>query len=100
MPGEQQSGACYRFGAVEVDAAAYVLRRDGRRIGVQPKVFELLVSLIERRGQLVTHAELLAELWPGRRAHRSMLTWAMCHVREAIGQRQGEAEPIETVTRR
>ncbi len=57
---------CERFGRVVVDPAARVVRRDGRAVPVSPKMLDLLLMLIRRRGAAVSRAQLLAEVWGGR----------------------------------
>jgi TolB-like protein/DNA-binding winged helix-turn-helix (wHTH) protein/tetratricopeptide (TPR) repeat protein len=53
----------YRFGPYELDPAAYELRRDGRRVRLERRPLDLLLLLVERHGQLVTHAEIARRLW-------------------------------------
>ena len=62
MPTPDQSPQL-RFGDFELDPAAFELRRDGRvvRLGRQP--MDLLLLLVERRGQLVSRAEIIDRLW-------------------------------------
>ena len=62
MPTPDQSPTL-RFGDFELDPAAFELRRDGRvvRLGRQP--MDVLLLLIERRGQLVSRAEIIDRLW-------------------------------------
>ena len=43
----------YRFGEFELDGDAYTLRRDGRELPLQPKVFDLL-RLLLKQGHSVT----------------------------------------------
>jgi TolB-like protein/DNA-binding winged helix-turn-helix (wHTH) protein/Tfp pilus assembly protein PilF len=52
-----------RFGDFTLDVAAYQLRRDGRPIKLGRQPMELLLLLVERRGQLVTRADIVARLW-------------------------------------
>jgi len=47
----------------ELDLARYELRRDGRVERLEKLPMELLILLAERRGQLVTRAEILERLW-------------------------------------
>ena len=53
----------YRFGAFALDTAAYELRRNGRVIRLARQPMEVLILLVERRGTLVTRAELAERLW-------------------------------------
>ncbi len=52
------------FGEFELDLAAGELRRNSRRIKLQPQPFKLLVLLARRAGTLVTRDEIRSELWP------------------------------------
>jgi DNA-binding winged helix-turn-helix (wHTH) protein len=42
----------------------YELRRGGTRIPLRPKVFQVLVYLIEQRDRVVSREEVLAQVWP------------------------------------
>lgn len=53
-----------RFGDFELDRDARELRLNGREIPLQPRVFDLLVYLIEHQDRVVGKAELLEALWP------------------------------------
>src|SRR5256885_1536446 len=53
----------YCFGAYELDRAGE-LRKFGTRIRLQNKPFLLLLSLVERPGEIVTRSELQKRLWP------------------------------------
>src|SRR4051812_11040887 len=57
------SRPAFRFGEFALDITAYQLRRDGRpgKLGRQP--MDLLILLVERHGQLVTRADIVARLW-------------------------------------
>ena len=52
------------FGEFELDVAAGELRRNSRRVKLQPQPFKLLVLLVKRAGVLVTREEIRSELWP------------------------------------
>jgi DNA-binding winged helix-turn-helix (wHTH) protein len=52
------------FGEFELDLAAGELRRNGRRLKLQPQPFKLLVLLAKRAGALVSRDEIRGELWP------------------------------------
>ena len=48
---------------LEVDLAAHVVRRDGEEIHLTPTEFALLRTLVRNRGRLLTHRDLLVEVW-------------------------------------
>jgi TolB-like protein len=52
-----------KFGDYELDAASYELSRRGRQIKLERIPMELLLLLLERRGQLVTRDEIVEKLW-------------------------------------
>lgn len=54
----------FRFADFELDTAAGALRRGVQTLPVTPKIYTLLLALVERPGELVTKEELMARLWP------------------------------------
>jgi TolB-like protein/DNA-binding winged helix-turn-helix (wHTH) protein/Flp pilus assembly protein TadD len=52
-----------RFREFELDVAAYELRRRGRPVRLERRPMDLLILLVERRGLLVTRAEIVDRLW-------------------------------------
>ena len=48
---------------IEIDLAARRVRRDGEEIHLTPTEFELLRALAVNRGRLMTHRNLLVEVW-------------------------------------
>jgi TolB-like protein len=54
---------CLRFGDFQLDIAGYELRCHGRPVRLERQPMDLLVLLVERRGQLVLRPEIVARLW-------------------------------------
>jgi TolB-like protein/DNA-binding winged helix-turn-helix (wHTH) protein/Flp pilus assembly protein TadD len=52
-----------RFGLFELDLQARQLRRDGNKIRLAQKPFQLLMVLLERPGEVFTREELRQRLW-------------------------------------
>jgi len=52
-----------RFEDFELDTRAYQVRRSGRTLKLERIPMEVLLLLVERRGQLVTREEIIAKLW-------------------------------------
>jgi len=48
---------------LEVDLVARTVRRDGEEVHLTPTEFELLRTLAQNRGRLMTHRTLLVEVW-------------------------------------
>ncbi len=61
--GAPAAGAVQRFGDVEVDPDARVVRRRGVEVPLGPKEFDLLAALLRRAGAVASRAALLGEVW-------------------------------------
>src|SRR5215211_4399906 len=57
------SARVFRFEDFVLDASAYALSRQGRRVKVERRPMDLLMLLLDRRGQLVTRDEIVERLW-------------------------------------
>jgi DNA-binding response OmpR family regulator len=51
------------FGDVQVDPGTHTVRRGGESITLRPKEYDLLIALLQRKGQVASRAELLEEVW-------------------------------------
>jgi TolB-like protein/DNA-binding winged helix-turn-helix (wHTH) protein/Flp pilus assembly protein TadD len=84
---------------VELDLARYELRRGGRVERLEKLPMELLILLAERRGQLVTRAEILERLW-GKDVFvdaDAAINTAVRKVRRALGDDPDTPRFLETV---
>jgi DNA-binding response OmpR family regulator len=52
-----------RFGSIEVDRSARVVRRDGSPIALAPREFDLLLALIDAGGAALSRAALMDRVW-------------------------------------
>ncbi len=52
-----------RGGSIELDIEAHVARVSGAEVGLRPKEFDLLESLMRRHGKLATRETLIDEVW-------------------------------------
>jgi DNA-binding winged helix-turn-helix (wHTH) protein len=52
------------FGAFQLDLKKEELFKDGARIKLQGKVFQALLALLQKPGEIVTREELRLQLWP------------------------------------
>lgn len=51
------------FGEIQVDPGTHMVRRGGEAVTLRPKEYDLLIALLQRRGQVASRAELLEEVW-------------------------------------
>ncbi len=87
----------YAFGPFTLDVAGHRLTRDGRRLVVARKAWQILVMLVEAGGGLVSHEAFRARLWPNVVVEDRTLTVHMSTLRKALGE--GASDYIETVAR-
>lgn len=74
----------YRFGHYELDAQRCELRCASQLVAIEPRVFEVLVYLIEHRDRVVTKEELLEHCWSGTFVSEAALTRCLMKVRKTI----------------
>ncbi len=53
----------WRDGALEIELAAHRVRLGGEPVHLTPTEFKLLARLVRQAGQVVTHRQLLADVW-------------------------------------
>ena len=91
-----------RFGSFEADLDRAELRREGARVRLQEKPFQILAVLLEQAGELVTRDELCQRLWPSDSTvnYDANLNTALNKLRQALGDSADAPAYIETVPRR
>lgn len=89
----------YRFGPFVLDVADRSLKRDGIPIPLTPKIFDLLVALVENPGRLVAKDALLRTVWPDVAVEEGNLTKGVFMLRQVFETEGGQAY-IETVPKR
>ena len=97
-----QTPETFRFGEFELDVDAGELRRDNRRVKLQPQPFKLLVLLVRRGGRLVTRDEIRAELWPDGTYvdFDQAVNFSIKQIRDVLKDEAERPLYIETVPRR
>jgi DNA-binding winged helix-turn-helix (wHTH) protein len=88
-----------RFGDCVFDPELRELWRDGRRVDLAPKAFQLLALLVLSRPRPVPHADLRDALWPGTSMGYTSLARLVTVVRQAIGDSAGNPAFVRTVPR-
>ena len=97
--GEQESHF-YEFGRFRLDAAERVLMRDRELVPLTPKVFDILLALVEHEGHIVEKDDLMKRVWPDSFVEEGNLTQNVSLLRKALGENPGGAQFIETIARR
>ena len=67
MPNSLSARRNFIFGEFELQVGARTLLRDGNRIPLGSKAFEVLTCLVINAGDVVTKEQLLKTVWPERK---------------------------------
>ena len=91
-----------RFSVFELDLKAGELRRNGSKVKLQEQPFQILVSLLDRPGEVVTREQLQRKLWPADTFvdFDHGLNAAIRRLRDALGDSADTPRFVETVARR
>jgi TolB-like protein/DNA-binding winged helix-turn-helix (wHTH) protein/Tfp pilus assembly protein PilF len=90
----------YEFGRFRLDASERVLLRDQDLVPLTPKVFDILLALVERGGHVVEKDDLMKTVWPDTFVEEGNLTQSVSLLRKALGEGPGGPQYIETISRR
>lgn len=89
------------FGNFTVNAGSRTIHKGKIRLKLHRQPFDVLLTLLERRGEVVTREDLEAKLWPGTVFVDSEhgLNTAVKKLRRVLGDSADEPQFIETVPR-
>jgi two-component system KDP operon response regulator KdpE len=89
--------AVFRSGDLEVDLAARVVRLKGQEVKVTPTEYSLLRLLVRNAGKVVTHRQILKEVWgPAYGDQTHYLRVYVAHLREKLEADPGQPELLIT----
>ena len=87
-PTELADGAYLSFGPYRLLPTQYLLLEGDKPVPIGSRALELLMILLERRGELVSKQELTARVWPNVFVDPSNLTTQMAALRHALRDRK------------
>jgi len=93
------SSSSYRFAEYQIDPRSRRLLREGSEIGVEPRVFDVVVYLIEQRQRAVGRDELIAAAWGRVDSSDATLAQAILKARRLFGDDGSTQHTIRTVAR-
>ena len=96
----EQKSHFYEFGRFRLDTRERVLLRDRDLVPLTPKVFEILLALVEQNGHVVEKDYLMKRVWPDTFVEEGNLTQNVSLLRKALGETTGGLHYIETISRR
>ena len=85
------------FGAFRVLPSGRRLEREGREVKIGSRAFDVLVTLLERAGEVLSKEVLMARVWPDTTVHESGLRVHIAALRKALGDGQGAARYVTNV---
>jgi TolB-like protein/DNA-binding winged helix-turn-helix (wHTH) protein/Tfp pilus assembly protein PilF len=88
------------FKVFRLDTANHLLWRDGDRVPLTPKGFDVLAYLVENVGQVMTQDKILEALWSDTYVNPEVLRKYIQEIRKALGDRPDSPEFIETLPKR
>jgi len=102
MPPARDAAQVIAFDQFEADLRTGELRRNGSRLRIQEKPFQILAILSQRPGELVTREELRSRLWPADTFvdFDHGLNTAVNKLREALRDSASDPRYVQTIPRR
>jgi len=102
QPSETKAAERYLyFGQFQVDLQRKELFKEGSRVRIPSKVFQVLLVLVERPGEIVTREALRARLWPDGAAvnYDANVNTTINKLRLALGDSPEKPMYVETIPR-
>src|SRR5688572_825639 len=94
----EQNVNYYKLGSYEIDVSRRLLFvSDGDAIPLTPKVFDLLLFLVQHPAQMLTKDRIMSAVWPDTIVEESNLTQNISILRRALGDIRGDNAFIVTI---
>jgi eukaryotic-like serine/threonine-protein kinase len=87
----------FQFGEFQVEALARVLRREEEILALNRRAFDVLLYLVQNSGRILTHGELLKNVWPDTYVDENSLAQSISALRRALGEKPGDNSYILTL---
>src|ERR1700716_1972636 len=96
------SGRYIRFGPFQIDQQRQEVTRNGARLKLQGKVYQVLLTLLEKPGEVVPREELRMRLWPADTHvnYDANVNTTVNKLRQALGDSSDKPLYIETIPRK
>ncbi len=89
----------YEFSGFRLEGAQRRLLYNGEPVPLKSKILDLLLYLVERRGQLIVKDDLLRDIWADAIVEENNITVSMSILRKTLGEDRLSRRFIETVPR-
>jgi len=89
----------YQCGLLHIDLAKHEVRKNGQAVHLTPTEFKLLARLVRQAGQVVTHRQLLVDVWGAEFVnHTHYLRLYMAQLRAKLEDNPNEPQLLLTET--
>lgn len=87
----------YIFGGYRLESDSRLLSREGERLGITPKAFDVLLLLARNPGRVIEKEEFFRILWPDAVVEESNLTQTVFVLRKILREKESGQSFISTV---
>jgi len=87
----------YQVASFVVDTVQFDITRNGETVAIEPKVFDLIVYLINKRDKVVSREELFESIWEGREVSDTTLSNSIKAARKTLGDNGDLQQVIKTI---
>ncbi len=96
------SGRYIQLGPFQIDQQRQEITRNGERLKLQGKVYQVLMALLEKPGEVVTRDEIRQRLWPAETHvnYDANVNTTVNKLRLALGDSSEKPVYIETIPRK
>ncbi|MDM7923103.1 MAG: winged helix-turn-helix domain-containing protein, partial [Pyrinomonadaceae bacterium] len=95
-----RDGGLYAFAGFRLDTAAGLLTHSGEQVKLAPKVYQLLVYMVENRDRVVSRDEIFSAVWPDAFVEDNALSFTVSQLRKSLAAQEPNTAFIQTVPRR
>jgi DNA-binding winged helix-turn-helix (wHTH) protein len=90
----------YEFGQFRLDRDAHLLVSGEKIVALEPKAVDVLLILVENRGELVARQDLMSAVWPDTFVEESNLSSNISILRKQLGVTPDGGDYIQTIPKR
>ena len=92
-----QANTSYEFGPFRLDMRERQLIRNGEVVPLRPKVFDILLMLVQNSGHILTKDDVMNHVWSDTAVEEGNISRTISTLRNALGERPHEHRYIETI---
>lgn len=92
-----QAKTSYEFGPFRVDTRERQLIRNGEIVPLRPKVFDILLMLVQNNGHILTKDDVMKHVWSDTVVEEGNISRTISTLRNALGELPHERRYIETI---